>query len=102
MQPLDVWRVFADRAKLLGMEPTKTPEKFSIPSIIAIVAALASFMVGAFWGFVLAGVALLFGVIGFVLAFSSRVRGGMVSMLAVAAGVLGGIAAVVKAIAWLL
>lgn len=83
-------------------ETTRIQEKFSIPSIIAIVAAIASFMVGAFWGFLLAMVALLFGAIGFFLAFSSRVRGGMVSMLAVAAGVLGVIAALVKGIAWLL
>jgi hypothetical protein len=76
-------------------------EKFSIPSIIAIIAAIASFMVGAFWGFLLAMIALFFGAIGFILAFSSRVRGGMVSMLAVVAGVLGVIAAIVKGVAWL-
>jgi hypothetical protein len=78
-----------------------TRARFSIPSIIAIVAAIASFAVGAFWGFVLAMVALFFGAIGVLLAFSSRVRGGMVSTLAVLAGVVGLIAAIIKGIAWL-
>jgi hypothetical protein len=80
---------------------TNTPAKFSIPSVIAVVSAIGSFMVGAFWGFVLAMIALLFGAIGFMLAFSSRVRGGVVSVFAIGAGLLGLIAAVVKAIAWL-
>jgi hypothetical protein len=78
-----------------------TRARFSIPSIIAIVAAVASFVTGAFWGFVLAMVALFFGIIGVLMAFSSRVRGGMVSTLAVLASVIGVIAAIVKGIAWL-
>ena len=78
-----------------------TRARFSIPSIIAIVAAVASFVTGAFWGFVLAMVALFFGIVGVLLAFSSRVRGGMVSTLAVLASVIGVIAAIVKGIAWL-
>ena len=81
---------------------TKTQAKFSIPSIIAIICAAASFASGAFFGFVLAMVAVVFGAIGFFLAFSSRVRGGMLSTLAVLAGILGLVAAVVKGIAWLL
>ena len=79
-----------------------TRAKFSTPSIIAIIAAVASFGVGAFWGFVLAMVAVVFGAIGVLVAFSSRVRGGIVSTLAVLAGVLGLIAALFKGIAWLL
>jgi hypothetical protein len=81
---------------------TSTRAKFSIPSIIAIISAVASFGMGAFWGFMLAMVAVLFGAIGIFLAFCSRVRGGIVSALAVLAGMLGLLAAVVKGIAWLL
>lgn len=81
--------------------PTREAAKFSIPSIIAIIAAIASFPVGALFGFILALVAVLFGVIGFLMSFSNRVRGGMVSTLAILGGVLGVIAAIVKGVAWL-
>ena len=81
---------------------TRAAAKFSIPSIIAIIAAIASFPVGAFFGFLLAVVAVVFGAIGVILAFSSRVRGGVVSTLAILAGMLGLLAAVVKGVAWLL
>jgi hypothetical protein len=80
---------------------TREAAKFSIPSIIAIIAAIASFPVGALFGFILALVAVLFGVIGFLMSFSNRVRGGMVSTLAILGGVLGVIAAIVKGVAWL-
>ena len=75
--------------------------KFSIPSIIAIVAALLSFMTGAVAGLVLAVIAIVFGLIGVMLSFSSRTRGGIVSTLSMLAGFVGIIAAVIKAIAWL-
>ena len=75
--------------------------KFSIPSILAIIAAVVSFMTGAFWGFILAVGAVVLGIIGVVLAFSSSTRGGVMSTLAVLAGLLGLIAAIVKAVAWL-
>jgi hypothetical protein len=79
-----------------------TQAKFSIPSIVAIIAGIASFSAGAFAGFLLALVAVGFGVAGIMLAFLPRRRGGMVSVLAVIAGALGVIAAVVKGVAWLL
>jgi hypothetical protein len=81
---------------------TRAAAKFSIPSIIAIVAAIASFPVGALFGFLLAIVAVIFGAIGIVLSLSSRVRGGVVSTLAILAGMLGILAALVKGVAWLL
>lgn len=81
--------------------PQSTDPKFSVPSIIAIVAAIGSFAVGAIGGFILAMVALAFGILGMILAFSSRTRGGLVSLLAIAGGILGVIAAVLKAVLWL-
>jgi hypothetical protein len=75
--------------------------KFSIPSIIAIVAAVLSFATGAFLGFVLAMVAIVFGVLGVLLSLSPNIRGGMVSTLSLAAGALGLIAAMIKAVLWL-
>jgi hypothetical protein len=83
-------------------EQTAVRAKFSIPAIIAIVCALASFATGAFFGFILAMIAVVFGALGFLLSLSSRRRGGVISTLAVFGGVLGVIAAVVKAVAWLL
>ena len=81
---------------------TREAAKFSIPSIIAIVAAIASFPVGALMGFLLAVVAVILGAIGIILTLSPRVRGGVVSTLAIFAGMLGVLAALVKGVTWLL
>jgi len=81
---------------------TESAAKFSVPSIIAIVAAIASFPTGAFFGMLLAIVAVIFGMIGIVLSLSPRVRGGVISTLAIFAGMLGILAAVVKGFVWLL
>lgn len=75
---------------------------FSIPSIIAILAAIFSFKVGAIGGLLLAGLAILSGIIGVLLSLSPRTRGGIFSMLGVVGGVIGIIAAVIKAIMWFL
>lgn len=74
---------------------------FSLPSILAIVAAIGSFFTGAALGLVLAILAILFGVIGVVLSLSPRVRGGLVSILSLIAGVIGIVVAAIKAVAWL-
>ena len=74
--------------------------KFSIPSIIALVAAVLSFMTGAIAGLILAVIAICFGLLGVLLSFSSRRRGGVVSTFSLLAGFVGIIAAVIKAIAW--
>jgi hypothetical protein len=76
--------------------------RFSIPSLIAVVAAIASFFVGAMMGLVLAIVAIFFGLLGVVFSFSSRTRGGIVSTLSVLAGFVGIIAAVIKAAMWMM
>jgi len=75
---------------------------FSIPSIIAVIAAILSFNVGAFFGFVLAGVAILAGLIGILLSLSPSKRGGMASVLGVIGGAIGVIAAIIKTIMWIL
>ena len=69
---------------------------FSLPSILAVVAAIVSFKAGAFLGTLLAIAAIVLGLLGAVLAISPRVRGGMISLLSVVAGVIGIIAAVFK------
>jgi hypothetical protein len=76
--------------------------KLSVPSLIAIVAALLSFTTGAFWGFVLAVVAIVSGLIGVALSLSPTVRGGLISAFSLIAGLIGLIAAVIKALLWLL
>jgi hypothetical protein len=82
--------------------PQTNAAKFSIPSIIALVAAILSFTTGAVAGLVLALIAIFFGLVGVMLSFSSRTRGGIMSTLSLLAGFLGIIAAVIKAIAWLI
>ncbi len=77
------------------------PAKFSIPSIIAIVAALLSFTTGAFWGFMLAVVAIVAAIIGMVMAASPSVRGGLMSTVSLIAGGIALIAALIKAAMWL-
>lgn len=78
------------------------PARFSIPCLIAIGAAIASFAVSAFWGFILALVAIAFGVLGILLSFSSRTRGGLVSILSILAGFAGITVAAVKAVLWVM
>jgi len=71
--------------------------KFSIPSVLAIVAAIASFAVGATWGLLLAIAAIVLGIIGVLLSLSAKKRGGIVSFASVGAGLIGIIAAIIKA-----
>ena len=74
------------------------PAAFSIPSILAIVAAIGSFMTEAFLGMILAIAAIVCGLIGVLLSLSPRVRGGIVSVMSILAGAIGIIAAVIKLI----
>lgn len=75
---------------------------FSIPSLIAVATAIWSFYAGAFFGMILAVVAILCGLLGVVLALSPSVRGGVASMVAVLAGGIGVVAAIIKAAMWIL
>jgi uncharacterized membrane protein YGL010W len=73
---------------------------FSIPSILAIIAAILSFTLGPILGLLMAALALIFGVLGLVLALSPKTRGGGLSIIAVILSFIGVIAAIVKAIMW--
>lgn len=75
---------------------------FSIPSILAIVAAILSFNFGAILGLIFAALALIFGALGLFLSLSPRTRGGGLSILAVGLSVIGVVAAIIKAIIWIL
>lgn len=69
---------------------------FSIPSILAVICAIASFFFGAGLGMLLAIAAIALGAIGLLASFSPSVRGGMTSIISIVAGVFGILAAVVK------
>jgi hypothetical protein len=80
------------------MDTVPAKAHYSIPSIIAIVAAIASFFVGAGSGFLLAIVAIVSGVLGLILSLSPSIRGGMVSMLSLFLAGLGIVVAIIRAI----
>ena len=64
-------------------------QSFSIASIVAIIAAIASFVIDSpFWTIFLAISAVIAGLIGVVLALSPNVRGGIVSTVALLLGLL--------------
>jgi hypothetical protein len=69
---------------------------FSIPSILAMICAIGSFMTGAGLGFVLAILAIILGGIGVMLAIAPQTRGGIASVISIIAGAIGIIAAVFK------
>ncbi len=75
---------------------------FSIPSIIAVIAAILTFKMGAFFGLVFAAVAIVAGLIGILLSLSPDKRGGLFSIFGVIGGAIGVIAAIIKAIMWIL
>lgn len=73
-------------------------ERISKTSIIAFVAAILSFTSGALWAWILAGIAILFGILGVMKSWSDRVRGGLISTFSILAGALGIIGALIKTI----
>ena len=84
------------------MSNETTKAAFSIPSIIAVIAVILSFKLGAILGMVMAGVAIVFGLLGMLLSMSGAKRGGVISVLGVLGGAIGVIAAIIKAIMWIL
>lgn len=84
------------------METAAAKPHFSIPSIIALGAAIASFFVSAVGGFILALVAIFFGIIGVIVSLSPSVRGGFISVFSMIVAALGILVAIAKAVAWAL
>ncbi len=80
------------------MDGTQTKPHFSIPSLIAIGAAIASFFVGALGGFILALIAIAFGVLGVLLSLAPSVRGGFISIFSMLIGAVAIIVAIIKAV----
>jgi len=87
----DVLTTPNDRA---GGLPPKT--RFSIPSIVALVAMMLSFTVSPGWALLWGVVAILFGVLGVVVALSPNVRGGVVSFVSIPLGAIAVIGAIVR------
>lgn len=69
---------------------------FSIPSIIAIAAAIATFFVRPLAGIALASVAIFFGVIGFLVALAPSIRGGLISFFSIILASIGIIIGIIK------
>jgi hypothetical protein len=77
-----------------------TKPHFSIPSIVAIVAATISLFTGAFWGFILALIAIVCGVVSALMAMSPGIRGGIISFISLVLAAIGIILAIVRAVGW--
>ena len=84
------------------METAQAKPHFSLPSLIALGAAIASFFVGAAGGFILAIIAIICGLFGILLSFSPSVRGGLISILSLILSAIAIFVALGKAIAWAL
>lgn len=74
---------------------------FSLASILAVCCAIASFFVGAIAGVVLAGAAIVLGLVGAVAAMAPGVRGGVASLVSIFAGIAGAVAAAIKLVMYL-
>ena len=80
--------------------PTVSPNPVkSTASIIAIIAALGSFYLSfkdmGFRGLLVAGIGVIFGLVGFLRAASPRVSGGILSLTAVALSAIGALVALI-------
>ncbi len=71
---------------------------FSLPSILAILAAIGSFFVGAFMQVLLAIAAIVLGVLGILLSISPARRGGVISILSIIIGVLAIVIAILRGV----
>jgi hypothetical protein len=71
----------------------------SAASIIAIIAAIGSFYLSfkgmGFRGLLVAGIGVIFGLVGFLRAASPRVSGGILSLTAVALSAIGAVVALI-------
>ena len=83
-----------------GNVPASRKAQFSMPSVLSLVVALASFATERpLWALVLSIAAAVFGVIGVVVALLPGVRGGLLSMLSILMGLVGLIVAIIRLIA---
>ncbi len=80
------------------METGRARPHYSIPSLIAIGAAIASFFVGAAGGIILAIVAIVFGVIGVIVSLAPSERGGLISVLSIILAAIGVVVAIIRAV----
>jgi hypothetical protein len=78
------------------METGQAKPHFSLPSLIAIGAAIASYFFSPGVGLLLAVIAIGFGVLGVILSMAPGVRGGFVSILSLIAGAIGILIAIIK------
>jgi hypothetical protein len=76
--------------------PVRRSPAFSIPSILAMICAVASFVVNPGFGFLLAILAIILGGVGVVLALAPQTRGGIASIISILAGAIGIIGAVIR------
>jgi hypothetical protein len=89
-----------DRAttrKSLNMGERMKPQ-VATAAIIAIVSAIASFASGAFWGVILAIVAVIAGALGMLIAVSPKRRGGILSIVAIVLGAIALVRAILVAV----
>jgi hypothetical protein len=69
---------------------------YSVPSIIAIISAMAAWFVGAWFSILLAIVAVAAGAIGVVISIHPAKRGGVLSAVAIALGVLAILVGIIR------
>ncbi|HEY2585547.1 MAG TPA: hypothetical protein VGI81_07280 [Tepidisphaeraceae bacterium] len=77
------------------MADSYAPHK-SLASILAIIAAIASFFVHWAPGILLAVAAIVLGLLGVALSILPRTRGGIISVLAILLGLIGIICGVIR------
>jgi len=83
-----------------GRSPSVLPHKarFSVPSIIALVAMILSFTVSPGWALLWGMIAILFGLLGVVMSLSPSVRGGVVSFVSIPLGAIAIIGAIIRVV----
>jgi hypothetical protein len=91
-------RTFSRSRKASTFTPMEDHPEYSIPSMLAIAAAVGSFMVGAGLGFFLAIAAVVLGAIGVLLSLLPSRRGGFLSVASILLGMVGVIAAIIRII----
>jgi hypothetical protein len=94
-------RCFNENMTTLQHRPTRAAGNaaFSIPSILAIIAAIASFVVSPGYQLLLSIAAAVLGFIGVIVALMPGVRGGIISFISLVIGAIGAIIAIIRLVA---